>query len=461
MPTILDLFKKQENDLYDGEKVRIESRGLVNPPRAAALVASSPNSIGDLIGGQIAGIVGGSANRPSDTIYGSDKFFSKPVSIKGVTPALLQNAVEAGESYYVKQHPSHPSVLKELVQGGSSATGVATNLAIGAINKIGSKKAVNSLSQTLKANNAASYGAKYSIGANGKPLQTAILNSEYKETYTTERNPNTNRVEYLANGLEKRKGNFKWDDGNSFLLNTDSFKDATEYANEFTAKYKDTNQVPVLFKKYGNNTIIPFVGAISGLSEDVTPEWSAFQYVGSPFKNYRYNGVERSLKFNLKLYYFELAEKTTMVKKVNYLKSLAFPYDKISEITYGGSQTAQYAFSPNLVYLSIGDMYKNIFGFIESLSFNIEENTSWANFANSDSKNTSAYPSIIDVSIGMKIIENHKSESNNGTITYKYNFDGRNDEFIKETRESNSSQGTDKPIASAPVNTPPPTLKRV
>ena len=434
MPTILDLFKKQENDLYDGEKVRIESRGLVNPPRAAALVASSPNSIGDLIGGQIAGIVGGTANRPSDTIYGSDKFFSKPVSIKGATPALLQNAVEAGENYYVKQHPSHPSVINQLLQGGSSATGVATNLAIEGIKKIGSKKAVNSLSQQLKINNPTTYGPKYAIGKNGKPLQQKTLNSEYKETYSQISNEKTGRKEYISTGLVKREGNFKWDDGNSFLLKRDSFKDETEFNTEFSAKYKDTNQVPVLFKKYGNNTIIPFVGAIGGLSEDVSPEWNAFQYVGSPFKNYRYSGVERSLKFNLKLYYFELLERTTMIKKVNYLKSLVFPYDKISEIKYGGSETAQYAFSPNLVYLTIGDMYKNIFGFIESLSFNIEDNTTWANFDNGGSKDTSAYPSVIDVSISMKIIENHKTETKEGTTTYRYNFDGRNDEFIKEER---------------------------
>jgi hypothetical protein len=445
MPTILDLFKKQENDLYDGEKTRIESRGLVNPPRAAALVASSPNAIGDLIGGQIAGIVGGTANRPSDTIYGSNNFTAKPISIKGATTALLQNSVQAGENYYVKQNPSPASVLRQLSQGGTSASGVITNLAIEGINKIGSKKPVNTLSKQLKENNPSTYGPKYAIGANGKPLQKEILNSTYKETYSQIVNDKTGRREYISTELVKREGKFKWDDGNSFLLNRDSFKDETEYTNEFQAKYKDTNQIPILFKKYGNNTIIPFVGAISGISEDVSPEWTGFQYVGSPFKNYRYSGVERSLKFNLKLYYFELSERTTMIKKVNYLKSLAFPYDKISEITYGTDKASnQYAFSPNLVYLTIGDMYKNVFGFIESLSFNIEDNTSWSNFDNGGSNDKSAYPSIIDVSIGMKIIENHQSNANNGTITYKYNFDGRDDKFIEETRKSDSQPANSK-----------------
>lgn len=437
MPTIAELFKNQENDLYDNEKIRIESRGLVNPPRAAALIASSPNAIGDLIGGQIAGTIGGSANRPSDTIYGSDSFISKPVSIKGATVGLLQSAVEAETPYYVKTQPSPiPPLFGKSAPGGSSTTGTIANQAVKAINKLGGGKEIKSYAQDLKSKNPSTYGDVYSIGADGKPLTEKITNSEYKEKYSQITNKKTDRREYISTELIKRDGKFKWDDGNSFLLKRDSFEDSVAYKKDFESEYKDTNQVPVLFKKYGNKTIIPFVGTVSGLSEDITPEWQGFQYVGSPFKNYRYNGVERSLKFNLKLYYFELMERTSMIKKINYLKSLAFPYDKISEITYGkndANQTNQYAFSPNLVYLSIGDLYKNVFGYIESLSFSIQENVTWANFDNGSSKDTTSYPSIVDVSVSMKVIENHSVDS--GTKTFKYNFDGRGDTLIKETTE--------------------------
>ena len=445
MPTILDLFKNQEKDLYDNEIFRIESRGLVNPPRAAALIASSPESVSDLIGGQLAGIIGGSANRPSDTIYKGKKFTDKPVSITGVTEGLLQSSVEVGTNYYVKREPSGipgfgplPPVGRALAQGGSSATGVATNLAVQGINKIGSKKAINSLSQNLKKDKQSVYGP-----VDGKPPEDTITNSTYKETYSQLINPRTGRQEYVSTELIKREGKFKWDDGNSFLLKRDSFADGAAYKDDFESKYKDTNQVPILFKRYGNKEIIPFVGTIGSISEDISPEWSGFQYVGSPFKNYRYGGVERSLKFNLKLYYFELLERTTMIKKINYLKSLAFPYNEVSQIKYTDSDSAQYAFSPNLVYVTIGELYKNMFGYIESLSFSIQDSVTWANFDNGGSKDTTAYPSIIDVSIGLKIIENHKSEkSDTGTVTYKYNFDGRGNEFIKETRESNAKAAT-------------------
>jgi hypothetical protein len=127
-----------------------------------------------------------------------------------------------------------------------------------------------------------------------------------------------------------------------------------------------------------------------------------------------------------------------MIKKINYLKSLAFPYDEISEMKYGSgdtTQSSQYAYSPNLVYLSIGDMYKNIFGFIDNLSFSVEENITWPTDDLLGLSNY-MYPSVVDVSISMKIIENHKTETNHGITTYKYDFDGRGStNSISETSE--------------------------
>ena len=82
MATIKDLFNKQNKDLYGlSGKAIIESRGLINPPRGAALLTSSPNALADLIGNQIGGALKGSANRPSDTIFKNNTPFSKPISL--------------------------------------------------------------------------------------------------------------------------------------------------------------------------------------------------------------------------------------------------------------------------------------------------------------------------------------------------------------------------------------------
>ena len=438
MPTILDLFNSGKKELYDKEIVRIESRGLINPPRVAALAASSPNTLADLVGGQLAGTIGGTANRPSDTIFNKYNPLAKPITLTAATTAQLQDVVEPGKDYVVKQNPSPGSIINDLAKGGSSASGVATNLAIQGLNKFGSKNGLKKLSDSLK----------------DKTNDTVYTNTKPFSKY--------------INGKPRIFAQSKtWDKSNEDLNTIQSFEDDMALQ-KWINENRFSNQVPITFKKYGNKTIIPFVGAISGISEDIQPEWSNFKYVGSPFKTYRYGGVERSIKFNLKLYYMGYDGKKAMVKKVNYLKSLAFPDNTISEITYGNNQQSnQYAFSPNLITFSIGDLYKNMFGYVESLSFSLDDNTVWSNFnpTNLTNGDNSLYPSVIDASIGIKIIENHKIEKE--TITkYKYNFDGRGDEFIKEEKEPNpfNSDGSnkDKQIKQLPVNKPVlPTLTRV
>jgi hypothetical protein len=169
--------------------------------------------------------------------------------------------------------------------------------------------------------------------------------------------------------------------------------------------------------------------------------------MGSPFKTYRYGGVERNLKFNLKLYYTEEKEKNVMIKKINYLKSLAFPFDEVVSVKYNGADAnnTPLMFSPNLVYLTMGDMYKNLLGVCDTLSFTIEDNTTWDNFnPNMDDSNKSndLYPNIVNVAFGMKIIENHKTETTVGITKYKYNFDGLNDD--KNSKYIETTKATSK-----------------
>jgi hypothetical protein len=417
MPTILELFNSNAEDLYGKEIFRIETRGFANPPRVAALVASSPNTLADLVGGQLAGAVGGTANRPSDTIFKKDSALAKPITLTAATTAQLRDVVEAGTDYVIKQNPSPNSVIGDIQQGGSSPAGVATNLGLQALNKYGSKSGIKQLKKDL------SKRPKLKTnGSFGAPLYTN------KEPFSTE--------------LKKQASAYRfWDNSNEDLLNKAAFQDDSELQ-EWIDDNRFQNQVPITFKKYGKNTIVPFVGAISGISEDVQPEWTNFKYVGSPFKTYRYQGVERSVKFNLKLYYMGIKSKQTMIKKIEYLKSLAFPDEKFAQLTYGSSQTSQtsqYAFSPNLIIFSIGDLYKNMFGYVESLSFSIDDNTVWSNFnpTNESNGDNSLYPSVMDVSIGIKIIENHGITDEG----YSYNFNGtkvfdkKQLQALKETEE--------------------------
>ena len=446
MPTISDLFKNQKKELYGtSDMIRIESKGLINPPRGAALLLSTPNSIGDLIGNQLAGAVGGSANRPDDTIFKDKKFLSKPISLFK-TQAGLRDAVKAGEEYFIKQSPAGDSLLGKMKEGASSPIGVVAAVGI-------------DLLQGLKKKNPTKgnpYGHKYQMDINGKTLEETKEFSEFYETYEYKELNGTSKgpASWVVTGIEKRdyKSKQTWDYANKWAQISDGMvKENLDFQRE---NLKLQNQVWVLFKKSGNNEIIPFAGTITGLSEDVSPEWTNFRYLGSPFKTYRYQGVERSLKFELKLYYTAQYEKDAMIKKINYLKSLAFPYEQISEIQYNRNQEnpidaptySQYAFSPNLVTLSIGDMYKNMFGFIETLSFSIDDNTTWPNANHNMDKDgdNSLYPSVVSVSISFKIIENHKTEQENNITKYRYNFDGL-DMNITETQEKSQQKAPEIP----------------
>jgi hypothetical protein len=393
MATISDLFKKQNKEIYGlSGKAIIESKGLINPPRGAALLTSSPNAIADLIGNQIGGALGGSANRPSDTIFKGKGVFNKPISLFK-TQEGLRNAVDADTDYFIKESPAPGSIISSLNSGASSLGGVATNLAINAVTKGGLKK----LSDSLKKKKT----GKTITLTDGTELPIYTK----KDNFSKEINVNN-----------------QWDNNGINDINEISEDKLTETIKKYTGQ----NIVPILFKKYGTSVTIPFQSTLSGLSEDIQSEWTNFKYLGSPFKIYKYQGVERSLKFNLRLYYFTPGQKEMMISKINFLKSLAFPYEEISEMTYGGgNQTSQYAFSPNLFYLTIGDVYKNVFGLLENISFQVEDNITWPTLGVEDIDNY-MYPSVIDVSLSMKIIENHKVEKTDGGITkYRYDFDGR------------------------------------
>jgi hypothetical protein len=460
MPTIQDLFKNQNTTLYGkSNKVLIETRGIINPPRLAALLTSSPDALSDLIGNQIGGALGGSANRPTDTIFRKPKgFFTKPINLVAPTQALLRDSVKEGVPYFVKHTPAPNSMLARIL-GGDNPLSAAKNLAQGALNQFGSKSGVNALKNLVKRNNEAesSYGSQFQkVTLDGKSyLAKDVIFSEYYETTGVKDGQaptykqGTDGSIRVNKALEKRVGDKlkSWDTANQEINEKQSYKDLTEFENTVKS-YRFQNQIIIAFKKYGTSEIIPFVGSATGISEDVTPEWSNYKYVGSPFKVYRYQGVERSLKFNLKLYYRTINERTAVIKKMNYLKSLAFPYETIAEMTYGGNkQTAQYAFTPNIFNFWLGDMYKNVTGHLESIAINVEDNVPWVNFdpdgSDTSGAKASLYPSVIDASLSIKIYETHEVDS--ATKTYKYNFDGLGENVIKTTLDTNKDKPKEIP----------------
>ena len=217
MPTISDLFKNQKKELYGkSDTIRIDSRGLINPPRGAALLLSSPNSLGDLIGNQIAGAVGGSANRPSDTIFKNNSFLAKPISLFK-TPANLRTAVDAKENYFIKQSPAGASILGKIKEGASNPLGTIAEVGIDLLKGLKDKNPTKG----------APYGQKYQTTINGKTLTETKTFSEFYQEYTGINNPITNQMENIGGNVIKRDtlpSNAKWDFENNSVNQTDTYK---------------------------------------------------------------------------------------------------------------------------------------------------------------------------------------------------------------------------------------------
>ena len=435
--------------IYGTETPRISLKGTVDPARSLATKKATYNEVKSNKPAKLnlGSLLGGSANRPSDTIFA--KKDGAPVT-KGTLPtavgdhSALQNAVEAGEDYFISQYPSVPNALAGILKGdlnqiGTKAVGAATAAAKKAIGKavtnvLTSKRKKNQKEPQKKKATQGKAGKLYTGGikdGSGKPENGYVKNSEYFTKYDPINNSITNNDEYIAVDTVKREGFISLDNFNRELLLSGYYADDSALDNSLKNN-ATLGATYVKIKPYGKNYTLVFPGAVTGISEDISPEWSSFRYIGSPFKVHRYQGVERSLKFNLKLYYLSEEEKYSMIMNLNSLKEMAFPYNEISEMTYGNDkQASQYAFSPNFITLSIGGLYKNVFGFVENLSFSIEDNVSWAsgdpNFSTSDEYYALGYPTVIDVSFSMKIIENHSivdSKKTPGVKVYKYNFDG-------------------------------------
>ena len=111
---------------------------------------------------------------------------------------------------------------------------------------------------------------------------------------------------------------------------------------------------------------LQFSAVINNLNESVTPEYSEARYLGRPNKYYIYNGVDRDVSLEFTLYPHSKEELPFLMEKLNYLIGLCYPQ-------YNSNG---FMISPN-VELTIGDMFRDQPGYVNQLSVNVQDNTTW------------------------------------------------------------------------------------
>lgn len=88
--------------------------------------------------------------------------------------------------------------------------------------------------------------------------------------------------------------------------------------------------------------------------------------MNSPVKAYIFTGINKSITFNLKLIAFDKRQLTNIWNGYNFIKDLCYPIIL--------TQNIPFMFN-NIVKLSIGDLYNNVLGYINSLSISYLDNT--------------------------------------------------------------------------------------
>ena len=126
--------------------------------------------------------------------------------------------------------------------------------------------------------------------------------------------------------------------------------------------------VPLKFYSIHLGKTVQFRCTVTGLSESFTPSWDSYKFLGNPFNNYTYSGIERTVTFNFKVYSLDAFEHKIAWDKLNFLTSLVYPQGYDSNTT---------ALIPPFIKFTLGDLFKNKEAFIESLSYTYDDNTPW------------------------------------------------------------------------------------
>lgn len=165
-----------------------------------------------------------------------------------------------------------------------------------------------------------------------------------------------------------------------------------EYGNDFNGDHIKFKFYDTINKKY-----IIFPATLSGISDSVTPEWSSEKYIGRPDQVHVYSGTTRELSFGFKVGIMSKQQLLVCWEKLNYLIGLTYPTWK----TVGNSARMEAPF----MELTIGDMFNKTPGFINSLSYSVEDQTPW------DIDEGTQLPKAIDVEVTFTHIGRHKLAS--------------------------------------------------
>ena len=166
-------------------------------------------------------------------------------------------------------------------------------------------------------------------------------------------------LEYTVdNNLEESRG---------FETKSDTINNQGVFSGLSSGQLDDVDFIPLKFYSIHLGKTAQFRCTVTGLTETFSPSWDSYKFLGSPFNNYTYSGIERSVNFNFKVYSLNPNEHKVVWDKLNFLTGLVYPQ--------GYYDTS--ALAPPFIKFTLGDLFNAKDGFIESLSYTYDDNSPW------------------------------------------------------------------------------------
>ena len=180
------------------------------------------------------------------------------------------------------------------------------------------------------------------------------------------------------------------------VLNADTLPNAYDETNNTNVAKGAKYGLPFYFKDLRNNKYIIFRGYLSGMNQMIQPEWTEHSYLGRSENTYVYSKAKRTLNFMFKVYAVSKEEIQTIYVKLNTLTTLAYP-------EYANDALLEKnRMRPPMCSLRIGELFGNdtkmVSGFIESLTFNWPDDTTW------ETDVGRRVPKECDVTVGFTVI---------------------------------------------------------
>lgn len=167
--------------------------------------------------------------------------------------------------------------------------------------------------------------------------------------------------------------------------------------------------IPFKFQNYEKTDNLIFRASINGLSDSFTGNWDEIEYIGRADNSYQYSSYSRSIGFGFVVMIGSKHEFKNVWKKLNHLAKYTTP-KYINNRKTG-----------NLMRLTIGDLWRDMVGFLGSVSYSFSDDVAWEinPFNDPDLKKL---PRHIEVSVEYTPISTYRPEFDSNVYDFVDNW---------------------------------------